>query len=106
MRTSVLLVEDNDDDAALIVRVLTQFARIQFEISRVTSIASAQNQLRECRFDAVLVDLGLPDSGGLASFDEIQKHAGGAAVIVLTGDDREELGVRAVERGAQEYVVK
>jgi PAS domain S-box-containing protein len=106
MRTSVLLVEDNDDDAALIARVLSRFSRIQFEVSRVNSVAAAQQELRERRFDAILVDLGLPDSEGLASFDGIHTHAGGAAVVVLTGDDREELGLRAVERGAQEYVVK
>ncbi|HVH47056.1 MAG TPA: response regulator [Labilithrix sp.] len=106
MRTSVLLVEDNDDDATLIARVLTRFARIQFELSRVTSLGAAQRQLREHHYDAILADLGLPDSDGLASFSGIHAQSGGAAVIVLTGDDREELGLRAVELGAQEYVVK
>ncbi|MCW5831317.1 MAG: response regulator [Labilithrix sp.] len=106
MRTSVLLVEDNDDDAALIARVLSRFARIQFDVSRVTSVAAARQALRDQRHDAVLVDLGLPDSDGLATFTEIHGVSGGAAVVVLTGDDREELGLRAVELGAQEYVVK
>ncbi|MBX3209178.1 MAG: response regulator [Labilithrix sp.] len=106
MRTSVLLVEDDDDDAALIARVLSRFTRIQFDVSRVATIAAARQALREQRHDAVLVDLGLPDSDGLASFTEILAVASGAAVVVLTGDDREELGLRAVELGAQEYVVK
>ena len=106
MRTSVLLVEDNDDDATLIARVLTRFTRLQFELSRVSSVAAAQKQLRERHYDAVLVDLGLPDSDGLATFTGVQTHAAGAAVIVLTGDEREELGLKAVELGAQEYVVK
>ena len=106
MRTSVLLVEDNDDDAALIARVLARFGRIEFELTRVTSVGFAQHALRDVTFDAVVVDLGLPDSHGLATFTTIHADANGAAVIVLTGDDSEELGLRAVERGAQEYVVK
>ena len=107
MRTSVLLVEDNDDDAELIARVLSRFTRIDFELTRVASVHSAQQKLRSQEsFDAILVDLGLPDSDGLATFTAIHAHASGAAVVVLTGDDREELGLRAVERGAQEYVVK
>jgi len=106
MRTSVLLVEDSDDDAALIARVLSRFVRIQFDLTRATSVAAAREDLRDHRYDAILVDLGLPDSDGLASFTEIYSLASGAAVIVLTGDDREELGLRAVELGAQEYVVK
>lgn len=106
MRTSVLLVEDNDDDAALIARVLSRFARIQFDVLRVSSVAAARQELRDRRHDAVLVDLGLPDSDGLATFMEIHGVSNGAAVVVLTGDDREELGLRAVELGAQEYVVK
>ncbi len=106
MRTSVLLVEDNDDDAVLIRRVLARFTRMEFELTRVTSLGAAQQQLRDGVFDAVLVDLGLPDSGGLATFTAIHTHASGAAVIVLTADDDEELGLSAVERGAQEYVVK
>ncbi len=107
MRTSVLLVEDNDDDAELIARVLSRFTRIEFELTRVASVRAAQQKLRSQEtFDAVLVALGLPDSDGLATFTAIYAHASGAAVIVLTGDDREELGLRAVERGAQEYVVK
>ena len=105
-KTSILLVEDNDDDAALIVRVLSRFQRIEFTVERATTLRMAVGRLDERRFDAVLVDLGLPDSDGLPSFSSIHTHANGAAVIVLTGDDREELGLRAVELGAQEYIVK
>ena len=106
MRTSILLVEDNDDDAALIARVLARFTRIEFERTRVTSVRFAEQALRDATYDAVVVDLGLPDSDGLATFTTIHAQANGAAVIVLTGDDSEELGLRAVEHGAQEYVVK
>src|SRR5688572_2282275 len=106
MPTSVLLVEDNDDDAALIERVLSRFRRIAFSPERVASLGAAIERLRQNAYDVVLADLGLPDSDGLATFTAIHAHASGAAVVVLTGDDREELGLRAVELGAQEYIVK
>ena len=106
MQTSVLLVEDNDDDAELIARVLSRFTRIQFDLTRVASLREAQQVLDHQLFDAILVDLGLPDSDGLGSFTAIHARASGAAVVVLTGDDSEELGLSAVEQGAQEYVVK
>lgn len=106
MRTTVLLVEDNDDDATLITRVLTRFARIEFVVERVASLAEARARLATTRFDAVIADLGLPDSDGLATFEAVQTAARGSATLVLTGDDREDLGLRAVELGAQEYIVK
>lgn len=106
MGTSVLLVEDNDDDATLIKRVLSRFPRVQFDTTRVASLEAAKEQLRDHKYDAVLVDLGLPDSDGLATFSQLHVHAAGAAVVVLTGDDSEELGLKAVELGAQEYIVK
>lgn len=106
MRTSVLLVEDNDDDAALITRVLTRFERIKFTVARAASLAEAKALLESSSYDAILSDLGLPDSDGLSTFSGIFAAARNAAVIVLTGDDREELGLKAVELGAQEYIVK
>ena len=106
MRTSVLLVEDNDDDAALITRVLTRFQRISFTVARAASLAEARALLETSTYDAILSDLGLPDSDGLATFQGIFQVSRNAAVIVLTGDDREELGLKAVELGAQEYIVK
>ena len=106
MRTTVLLVEDSDDDASLITRALTRFARIEFVVERVTSLAEARQRLAKGRFDAVVADLGLPDSDGLATFEAVQAAARAAAILVLTGDDREDLGLRAVELGAQEYIVK
>jgi PAS domain S-box-containing protein len=106
MRTSVLLVEDSEDDAFLIGRVLAKPSRVPFEIAHVHTLREAEQHLATFRYDAVVADLGLPDSDGLSTFSRIHAAAGAAAVIVLTGDDREELGLRAVELGAQEYLVK
>jgi len=106
MQASVLLVEDNDDDVALLERVLSRSARVVFDVERVGTLADAEQRLAKRRYDAIVVDLGLPDSDGLATFVSLYSKSGSTAVVVLTGDDREDLGLKAVELGAQEYIVK
>src|SRR5262249_45467525 len=56
--------------------------------------------------DVVLLDLGLPDSDGLDTFLELRRHAPALPVVVLTGLADETLGARAVQEGAQDYLVK
>src|SRR4029077_17235976 len=54
----------------------------------------------------VLLDLNLPDSHGAQTFRDVRNQAPGVAVVVLSGVDDEELGVRAGHRGVQDYLVK
>ncbi len=56
--------------------------------------------------DAILLDLGLPDSDGLESLARAEAAAPHVPIVVLTGFDDEELGVEAVRKGAQDYLVK
>ncbi len=57
-------------------------------------------------FDAVLLDLGLPDSSGLETFGRLQHAAGDTPIVVLTASDDDGLAVAAVHAGAQDYLVK
>ena len=57
-------------------------------------------------FDVALVDLTLPDSQGLATFETIQRHADRLPIVVFTGVTNEMLALTAVARGAQDYLVK
>jgi signal transduction histidine kinase len=56
--------------------------------------------------DVVLLDLSLPESQGLDSFHRVHAHAPAVPVVVLTGFRDEELGNRAVQSGAQDYLIK
>ena len=58
------------------------------------------------RFDAVLLDLGLPDSSGLETFGRLQQAAGDTPIVVLTASDDDGLAFAAVHAGAQDYLVK
>ena len=57
-------------------------------------------------FDAILLDLGLPDSRGLATLNAFFDKCDSTAVVVMTAQDDEEMGVQAIELGAQDYLQK
>jgi two-component system cell cycle response regulator len=102
----LLLIEDNPGDIDLLRETLAEADGISFEICHVTSLAEAMPRLRGDRFDAVLLDLSLPDSHGLESFDRLKADESNLPVIVLTGLDDRATAELAVRQGAQDYLVK
>jgi serine phosphatase RsbU (regulator of sigma subunit) len=103
-RTRVLLVEDDEGDAFL-VRELLLDAATDITIERVRSVAEAAEALPG-DFDCVLLDLGLPDAQGLEALRHVVDAAPNLAVLVLTGLADEFRGIEAVSSGAQDYLVK
>ena len=99
----VLLVEDNDDDALLIREMLSETT---LEIERAERLSTALERLAKGRFDAVLLDLSLPDAFGLDTISHVVRQAPGVPIVVLTGLNDEEAAVKAVEQGAQDYLIK
>lgn len=102
----ILLVEDEEDDAFLLQRALAKTAPGQFEMTNVATLKEALRALETSRFHVVLSDLSLPDSRGLETFERIHEADPAVAVVVLTGNDDERLAVRALNEGAQDYLVK
>ena len=102
----VLLVEDSAPDAVLLRETLAESAPGQFAVTNVASLAAARECLRQQTYDVLLADLGLPDSHGAASFEQLRQSAVVTPIIVLTGLDDEELAIRIVNAGAQDYLVK
>ncbi|WP_169928344.1 hybrid sensor histidine kinase/response regulator [Labilithrix luteola] len=103
---TVLLIEDDDADARMIREMLRRLPKRTFEIVHVTTMAAAPPHLTGGHIDAVLLDLSLPDSNGLESLEEIHELAPDKPLIVLTGNDDEEVGLRAVNTHAQDYLIK
>lgn len=99
----VLVVEDDDGDALLVERAL---ARSEFAPIRAESRQAALQHLAAARCDAVLLDLSLPDSFGLEGLDLVHAQHSELPVIVLTGLADEALALEALNRGAQDYLVK
>ncbi|HEX7285165.1 MAG TPA: response regulator [Candidatus Angelobacter sp.] len=102
----VLLIEDNPVDARFVSGLL-QAQSPQLECRHVSSLAEALPLLEAETFDAVLLDLNLEDSTGYETFAAVHRAAAAAAsILVLSGSDDEELAIRTVREGAQDYLVK
>ena len=101
-----LLIEDNESYSRLVAKMLGGTEKIEVIIECVDTLAKGIEALEENRYDLVLLDLQLPDSEGLKSFAELHKRYTDIPVIVLTGTSDEELAVKAVQLGAQDYLIK
>ena len=102
----VLLIEDNPAYTRLIREILAEAKGSPFKLECADRLATGLACLAQGRIDAVLLDLGLPDSQGLSTLVKVQAEALAVPVVVLTGLDDEALAVEAVQEGAQDYLVK
>jgi two-component system cell cycle sensor histidine kinase/response regulator CckA len=103
---TVLLVEDNPGDARLILELLRHVEAGDFALERVDRLEPALERLKHAGVDAVLLDLGLPDSQGIETFARAQREAPGEPIVVISGLDDERVALEAVRLGAQDYLVK
>lgn len=102
----ILLLEDNDADARLIFEYLKEPGFLPFELKRVTHLSEALQKIAEERCDVILSDLDLVDSRGLDTLWAVVQASPQVPVVVLTGFDDEKLGIDALQKGAQDYLVK
>jgi serine phosphatase RsbU (regulator of sigma subunit) len=106
----LLLVEDDDGDALLVSEYLADASSVigPVELIRARTLAAAVELLTSGSdvYDCVLVDLGLPDTQGLAGLRSLRRAAPDVAHVVLTGLDDVRQGVAALAVGAQDYLVK
>jgi two-component system, cell cycle response regulator len=102
----VLLVDDNLADAILTADILGQGSLGRFTVSRAATFAEAKQRLSSARYDAVLLDLILPDVEGLEAVKAVLAIAPDVPLVVLSGLDDERLALEAVLNGAQDYLIK
>ena len=103
---NVLLVEDNPGDIRRIRSMLAEVAWVHFTWQQVEQLSVATEILRNEPFDLVLLDLSLPDSQGLDTFNRLYPHAICLPIVILTDFNDEPLALQAVQAGAQDYLVK
>ena len=102
-RLHVLVVEDNLADVDLVREALSgRYA----EVDHVERIADALAHMAARGPDIILLDLSLPDASGLEGLQLLHQAAPQIPVVVLTGLNDYALGVRAVQEGAEDYLLK
>ena len=99
----LLHVEDNPSDALLTEERLRAVRPVDFD--RVARLAEIRDRA-EFDYDCVLLDLTLPDAGGVDIVDIVRRSFPDVAIVVLTGLDDTTTGVDALRRGAQDYLAK
>lgn len=102
----VLIVEDDNFDAAITTELLERCSDQTFEVTRAKRLDEALKLLSEKTFSIALVDMGLPDSTGLNSVAQAVKADPNMPIVVLTGNESPDTALMAMRIGAQDYIPK
>lgn len=105
-KIKVLLIEDNQADVRLIKEMLADRSYVSFDLVCVDRLKTGLNHFAKANIHIILLDLGLPDSQGLDTFIKIQNIYPDIPIVVLTGLNDEKIGIEAVQKGAQDYLIK
>jgi len=108
-RKKVLMVEDEPAVAKIMKEVLENpgtAGEAGFAVEHATGLRASLERIKKGNFDIVLLDLSLPDSHGYATFKEVHHAAPDLPVVIMTGLADESIAMKAVQEGAQDYLMK
>jgi PAS domain S-box-containing protein len=104
--THILVIEDNPGDVVLLKKLLIALPHSMTTLHEVTRLSDGVEYLRKEHADAVLLDLGLPDSTGLATFHAFHAQHPDLPIIVLTELNDQEVALEVLRSGGQDYLIK
>jgi two-component system cell cycle sensor histidine kinase/response regulator CckA len=102
----ILLVEDNYGDAGLVKEMLAETSAFQFELVHSDRLSEAKEILGRRSFDVILLDLSLPDGQGLDTVIQTRAATKKVPIVVMSGLVDVDLAIKALQEGAQDYLVK
>jgi diguanylate cyclase (GGDEF)-like protein/PAS domain S-box-containing protein len=102
----VLLIEADADVGAEILAELNSATEERFHVEWVTELSSGIERLRKGGVGAVVLDLTLPDSHGVETFDKLFQASSRVPILILSEADAEQMARQAEQRGANDYLVK
>src|SRR5437763_14791985 len=94
---ALVLVEDNPADARFIQEMALGGGPDRFELTAFSRLAEARSHLRSAGGACVLLDLSLPDATGLEAVETLRAEFAEIPIVIITGLDDEEAGVRALK---------
>jgi len=109
---NILLIQDDPSDAKAVRDALNSSADGSFKVEWIRACNEGLERLaregvqRGNRIAAILLDLFLPDSRGIETFDRLFNAAPQLPILILTGSQDEDIAKCAVQRGAQDYLLK
>src|ERR1700733_222463 len=105
-KVNILLIEDNPSDRELLNIYLRDVYSGKSTLFTADSLTSGLKLIESASIDIIILDLSLPDSWGLETFNKLHAKVPGTPVIVITGLEDESVGVDAVKMGAQDFLIK
>ncbi len=102
----VLVITSHADDARIIRDSLLAVGPEPLPVEWVSTLSEGLDRLKQLSLEAIILDLSLPDSHGIETFDKVSISAPGVAILVLSDPAEEEVAKEAVRRGAQDYLPK
>jgi DNA-binding NtrC family response regulator len=103
MKPKVLLIEDN---AATRFGFVRYFLKEGYAIKEAGNLAEAVESMAEERFDAIILDINLPDGNGIDFITTVRANDSSIPIIVITGSGDVPLAVEAMQRGADNFLTK
>ena len=102
----ILLIEDDPEDTTIISEMLQDIKDTRYELTLADRLATALKYLAQDKYEIILLDLDLPDSQGLSTLAAVESKVIDTPIVVLTYLNDDEMGVKAVKSGAQDYLIK
>ncbi|MDB5036700.1 MAG: domain S-box [Bacteriovoracaceae bacterium] len=105
-KIKILLVESDIKEVKEIIDTLNAYSLVRFEIENAKLLSEAFAKLETQTFDLILVNLSLPDSGGVYTLSKINAKVESIPSIVINGADDEDLALQSIRAGAEDYWIK
>lgn len=102
----ILLIEDNEDAMLLVQYAVKEYGNGRYRLAWASSLSEGIDRLSKGGVDIVLLDLGLPDHSGEASYAWLREANPKIPVVVVTGDTSPETELSVLASGAEDYLVK
>ena len=102
----VLNFEDDAADALIVTKALEKVFLMKFHITTAPRLDEGIDLLKNKHFDIALLDLKLPDSDGLGTFNRLRTEFPELPLIVLTGNEDDRLALQILREGVQDYLIK
>jgi DNA-binding response OmpR family regulator len=106
LQECILLIEDNEEAIFLVKSAVEEYGNGRYRLVLANCLKDGLDQLSKGGVDLVLLDLGLPESSGAATYESVRAVAMGVPVLVLTGDAAEETELKVTGGGGDDYLIK
>ncbi len=103
---TILLIEDNPSDVRIVKEMLKEINYFKVNFISVSSLKEGCDAFKKDKFDIILLDLNLPDSTGMQTFQKVIDCGIEIPVVLITGTEDEELTLNLIKEGAQDYLTK